>query len=1076
MSYIYARAYGKSVNDDSYEVRIISTAAGSDTTKEFALDPVGFTLKYESENDQLLVPGIVHSRCEINTIWNDFTTLDSLITALGASQDGDFLIDIIRDSVSIWVGNILVEEFSVSENSATREVRLVATDGIGLLRNVDYNNAGTAYTGYQTVKDILLNIQEKWVLWDYMNGQYSGTTKRVVVADDVYSTDDWIMALLPHPAGSQYDTLSRSRIHTNPWSRVNDVGDTEYINCYDLLTSLCLTYQFRLYSYGAGWFFLPCALSDQTPTGYGYPYSGGASGAVTPIDTWSYQIAGSDTRQKGAEWLRTFTPQTKEISLTRDPNQGAVVLGVINVANEDELTAADIVYAGIDTESNDVRYVFEGQITVDNSAITIDENDDLGRLQLRFIIEWNPDSTAEYYVNTLASLYDGQIAVAQWLDGANVNYAPMFTYNPQYSASSGYYSLGQTEDNFYTPSTAGSRVIGFSFAVPPPQTAKTGLKVTPKVQAYNPQAQASATLQAALTISVKYLTVTKWSGDELELIDSFDWTARSTVGQNKQHLGTTYVGGLGASMGRIEVQTSAGVYGTSDNWVTQRDNTERPINKKCVEEVLAGHTQARQLERGSIVFRGTATPPKPFSRFYDNDTGNYYSAINWQLQATPGEVDVTLRKIGRNAIGITTEATNTGKIPDVPSTDTQQGAVKPQPPLMYSYNDRARTYFDGDWSAVIGGSETKEMYYTVANDGQGRYIDSQGDSPAAGYAIVRKIYVNVQGLQTRTSSGWTSPAALATQNNDTIADCIELMQQYMSYEKDHGAYTFMVTYSEVSTTPLLDTYTGAIGAYSLRKLRTGESSAIVVRRSSDSTTASIGFTVDGDLDEAGLLAFVGSGDGFISTWYDQSGNNNDMVMTSTASQPKIVSSGTVLTANGKPAAQFDGSNDSVLDVYNPNPNDHLTLASVVQWDVVNIGQYHFNCWSTAGASAQIFQMSMQSNGIARVAARYTNNALPRCDSASALSIDTQYIITAHFANNAAVAYYNGTQANDGTGASINGVDPNSFSGVVRIGARANDAALPLNGYVQEAIVWSQSGSGHSASDISTDMNSYYGAY
>ena len=96
--------------------------------------------------------------------------------------------------------------------------------------------------------------------------------------------------------------------------------------------------------------------------------------------------------------------------------------------------------------------------------------------------------------------------------------------------------------------------------------------------------------------------------------------------------------------------------------MTQASSDARPINELCVEEVLAGHTRARNLERGSIVFRGTATPPKPFSRFYDNDSGNYYTAINWQLQATPCEVDVTLRKIGRNAIGLTTDYANTGRL------------------------------------------------------------------------------------------------------------------------------------------------------------------------------------------------------------------------------------------------------------------------------------------------------------------------------------------------------------------------------------------------------------------------------
>lgn len=100
---------------------------------------------------------------------------------------------------------------------------------------------------------------------------------------------------------------------------------------------------------------------------------------------------------------------------------------------------------------------------------------------------------------------------------------------------------------------------------------------------------------------------------------------------------------------------------------------------------------------------------------------------------------------------------------------------------------------------------------------------------------------------------------------------------------------------------LLDTYTGAAAAYSLRKLRTAYTGyCIEVRRSSDDTTANIGF-VNGVLDESALTTFVGAGDGFVKTWYDQSGNNANAVQTTTTRQPKIVSSGVVITANNLPA-------------------------------------------------------------------------------------------------------------------------------------------------------------------------------
>ena len=95
---------------------------------------------------------------------------------------------------------------------------------------------------------------------------------------------------------------------------------------------------------------------------------------------------------------------------------------------------------------------------------------------------------------------------------------------------------------------------------------------------------------------------------------------------------------------------------------------------------------------------------------------------------------------------------------------------------------------------------------------------------------------------------------------------------------------------------LLDTYTGASVAYSLRQLRTAYTGAAIrVRRSSDNAEQDINF-VGGDLDTSSLLTFCGAGNGFITTWYDQSGNaNNATQPTLLASQAQIVSSGAVIT-------------------------------------------------------------------------------------------------------------------------------------------------------------------------------------
>ena len=107
---------------------------------------------------------------------------------------------------------------------------------------------------------------------------------------------------------------------------------------------------------------------------------------------------------------------------------------------------------------------------------------------------------------------------------------------------------------------------------------------------------------------------------------------------------------------------------------------------------------------------------------------------------------------------------------------------------------------------------------------------------------------------------------------------------------------------------LLDTYTGAAASYSLRKMRSAYTGyAIRVRRSSDDTTLDVGFKSDGTLDTTSLLSFVGSNNGFISIWYDQSMSGKNATQPTLVNQPQIVISGNLQTLNGKPSLYFDGS-------------------------------------------------------------------------------------------------------------------------------------------------------------------------
>lgn len=130
-------------------------------------------------------------------------------------------------------------------------------------------------------------------------------------------------------------------------------------------------------------------------------------------------------------------------------------------------------------------------------------------------------------------------------------------------------------------------------------------------------------------------------------------------------------------------------------------------------------------------------------------------------------------------------------------------------------------------------------------------------------------------------------------------------------------------------TPLLDSYSGASASYSLRKLRTAYSGSVIrVRRGSDNQELNIGFDASGNLDTSALSSFVGANNGFVTVWYDQSGNGKNASQSTTTYQPLIVSGGTILTTNGKPSIQFDGIDDFLycgLINNGTKPSDFSTL-------------------------------------------------------------------------------------------------------------------------------------------------------
>jgi hypothetical protein len=156
--------------------------------------------------------------------------------------------------------------------------------------------------------------------------------------------------------------------------------------------------------------------------------------------------------------------------------------------------------------------------------------------------------------------------------------------------------------------------------------------------------------------------------------------------------------------------------------------------------------------------------------------------------------------------------------------------------------------------------------------------------------------------------------------------------------------------------------------YGLRKVVVGYAgNAIKVRRSSDNTEQDIGFSGN-NLDTAALLTFCGAGNGFVSKWYDQSGNAKDMLQATTANQPKIVASGVLVTNNGRPGMDFDGATSymerAAAELYSSGAATVCGVASGTP--TANLQECVLGEGGTGSNSARYFIMKESSGSNARL--------------------------------------------------------------------------------------------------------------
>ena len=257
---------------------------------------------------------------------------------------------------------------------------------------------------------------------------------------------------------------------------------------------------------------------------------------------------------------------------------------------------------------------------------------------------------------------------------------------------------------------------------------------------------------------------------------------------------------------------------------------------------------------------------------------------------------------------------------------------------------------------------------------------------------------------------------------------------------------------------LLDEYPNAAAAYSLRRLRGGYSgSAIRVRRSSDNTEQDIGF-VNNVLDTSSLTTFCGSSNGFLTTWYDQSGNAKNATQTTAANQPQIVSSGTIILQDSKPFIEYTSTNKSLQTTSTFSISSPLQVFFVAK-NTRAVADFPYYYDFQTNRSLNYYADDVTPKGLAAFAGSQINSG----DTSTARGLfDTLFngSSSAMYKNNSLLV-----SGNTGT---------NGASGILYLGSR-NNGSQNLTGGFQEFILYPSNQSSN-RNGISSNINTFYSIY
>ncbi len=206
--------------------------------------------------------------------------------------------------------------------------------------------------------------------------------------------------------------------------------------------------------------------------------------------------------------------------------------------------------------------------------------------------------------------------------------------------------------------------------------------------------------------------------------------------------------------------------------------------------------------------------------------------------------------------------------------------------------------------------------------------------------------------------------------------------------------------------------------------------------------------------------------GYVSKWYDQSGNGRDMAQIDTDDQPRIVNSGTLETLGGKPTVKFlnvgTGLGSTFLERGGITGQTEVAYFGVVSLDNADVTRPTFVGTGSDFAGTSAEKLTLRYNGSSTFT---SGESIPTGELVSIGAVVPTSLIPTLYVNSTSQTK---ASAFTGTSSTINQIlGENSTS--------AGNDTFGLQGTISEMVIYTIDVSAE-ADDIRNDSNNYYSIY